>query len=461
MIGTVDTLLRPQSVAVVGASEDPHKIGGRPLHLMRRQGYAGRLYPVSRSRTSVQGLPAWRDVDALPEAPDVAIIAVPGGEVEEAVAACARRGVGHALLFASGFGEVGAEGKAREARLAAVARAGGMRLVGPNSIGIANAAHDAVLSFASIFVETPPRDGPVAILSQSGAFGVAAYALLREAGIGARYLCATGNQADLTVADFAQAVASDEAVRLLLLYLEEIPDAVRLETALHTAHARKLPVLAVKAGRTPEGERSARLHTGAEPTDDRRVAALFDRAAVRRVAGLDELCGAASLYLNDAPAGGGGGIALVSNSGASCVLGADAAADLGLPMARLADETLRAVRTLLPDFSRNANPIDLTAMLLADGAMLGRCLDAVLADPAVGAAMVSLMAVAGPSYDLPRFARDALRAASDHRKPLVFCSPHGAARDAFRAEGIAAFRGEAEALGALHRWREHMTLLEA
>jgi acyl-CoA synthetase (NDP forming) len=458
--GAVDALLRPRSVAVVGASEDPHKIGGRPLHLMRRQGYPGRLYPVSRSRTSVQGLSAWRDIAALPEAPDVAIIAVPGAQVEEAVAACARRGVSHALLFASGFGEVGAEGKAREARLTALARAGGTRLVGPNSIGIANVAHGTILSFASIFVETPPRDGPVAIVSQSGAFGVAAYALLREAGIGVRYLCATGNQADLTVTDFVKAVAGDEAVRLLLLYLEEVPDPARLEAALEIARARRLPVLAVKAGRTPEGERSARLHTGAEPADDRRVAELFERAAVRRVAGLDELCGAASLYLNHAPASGRAGIALISNSGASCVLGADGAADLGLPLARLADETLRAVRALLPDFSRNANPIDLTAMLLADGAMLGRCLDAALADPAVGAAMLGLMAVAGPSYDLPRFAHDARQAAARHRKPLVFCSPHGAAREAFRAEGIAAFRGEAEALGALHGWREHMTRLE-
>jgi acyl-CoA synthetase (NDP forming) len=409
----------------------------------------------------VQGLPAWRDVAALPEAPDVAIIAVPGAEVEEAVAACARRGVGHALLFASGFGEVGAEGKAREARLARLAREGGMRLVGPNSIGIANAAHDAILSFASVFVETPLRDGPVAIVSQSGAFGVAAYALLREAGIGARYLCATGNQADLTVTDFVQAVAADEAVRLLLLYLEAVPDAGRLAAAFEVARARRLPVLAVKAARSPEGERSARLHTGAEPADDGVLAELFARAAVRRVAGLDELCGAASLYLNDAAGSSRGGLAVISNSGASCVLGADAAADLGLPLACLADETVRAVRALLPDFSRNPNPIDLTAMLLADGAMLGRCLDAVLADPAVGSAMLGLLAVIGPSYDLPRFARDAQQAARARGKPLVFCSPHAAAREAFRAAGIAAFCGEAEALAALHGWQAHMTRLEA
>ncbi|HUG21837.1 CoA-binding protein, partial [Piscinibacter sp.] len=200
--GLLESLLRPRSIAVVGASDNPNKVGGRPLKYLLEQGYAGRVYAVNPRQASVQGLPSHPSLDALPEVPDAAVLCVGAEQAEEQLALCARLGVRNALLFASGYAEVGDQGLARQQRLAAICRAGGVRLLGPNSIGVASFDSGAVMSFASIYTDHVPQDGPVAIVSQSGAFGVSAYALLRDAGIGVRCVAATGNEADLDTADF-------------------------------------------------------------------------------------------------------------------------------------------------------------------------------------------------------------------------------------------------------------------
>ncbi|MBL0730669.1 CoA-binding protein [Piscinibacter sp. HJYY11] len=461
-MSALDSLLAPASVAVVGASDNPHKVGGRPLRYLLDQGYAGRIYAVNPRQRSVQGLPAFAGLDALPEVPDVAVLCVAAEQAEEQLELAARLGVRHALLFASGYAEVGAEGAAREQRLLAIARSGGLRLLGPNSIGVASFDSGAVLSFASIYTDHAPADGAVAIVSQSGAFGVSAYALLREQGIGVRCVAATGNEADLCCADFVDALARRPGVRLLLLYLEDVQDAALMRRALETARAHGVAVLAVRAARSTEGRRSARWHTGSEGAADARLDAMFAAAGCRTVAHLGELVASVPLYLDPAARSPATPprIAIVSNSGASCVLAADAADRLGLPLAELGAGTRAMLDASLPPFSLNRNPIDLTAMLLADASLLGRVMTGVLADPGVDAALLGLLAIGGPSYDVPRFAREARQAALAAGRPLALYSPHAHVRATFAREGVAVYTHEAEALQALAEHAAHRRALQ-
>jgi acyl-CoA synthetase (NDP forming) len=190
-------VLSPASVAVIGASDNPNKVGGRPIHYMQKFGYAGRILPINPGRSDVQGLRCYSSLDELDEVPEAAIIAIAGDEACEAVRHCARLGVSIAIVMASGLAEIGAAGRQKQDGLVSFARAHGMRLVGPNAQGIANFSSGAVLNFSTMFMEAPPQDGPIAIVSQSGAASVMPYALLRERGLGVRYLAATGNDADL------------------------------------------------------------------------------------------------------------------------------------------------------------------------------------------------------------------------------------------------------------------------
>ena len=189
--------LAPRSIAVIGASDNAHKIGGRPIAYLSRFGFTGKIYPINPTRPEVQGLRTYKALADLPEVPDVAIIAVPGELAVQAVDECARLGVAVGIIMSSGFGEVHEEGKRQERAMRERARAAGMRLVGPNSQGLANFGTGAVASFSTMFTEVAPADGPIGIISQSGAMAVIPYGLLRARGLGVRHSHATGNDCDV------------------------------------------------------------------------------------------------------------------------------------------------------------------------------------------------------------------------------------------------------------------------
>ena len=448
--------LYPRSIAVIGASDNPEKIGGRPIKYMLRHGYAGAIYPVNPGRGEVQGLKAYADLAALPEAPDLAIVAVPGRAAVEAVAACAARGVRVAVVMSSGFGETDAAGKAAQAEMLAAARAAGMRLVGPNTQGVVNFGLGAIASFATLIGEVPPADGPIAVVSQSGAMSVVPYAFLRARGLGVRHSHATGNEADLTVADFAAAVALDPGVKLILLYLESLPDPEALARAAAIARRRGVPIVALKAGVSERGQAAASSHTGALATEDRVVDAFFDKLGIWRVPDMRALCNAAELYLRDwQPAGRR--VVAISNSGASCVMAADAAALHGLDMAPFDADTQAALRRVLPEFAAVANPVDLTAALLTDSGLFGAILPVIAGRDAADAYFISLP-MSGKGYDVPRFARDAAQFAARTGKPLVIASPLESTRAVFRAQGLVTFEHDVDGMAALGQFMRHAEL---
>lgn len=455
---TLRAALNPRSVAIVGASENPNKIGGRPLLYLGRHGYRGTIYPINPNRSEVQGHKAFSDLYALPDTPEVAIIALPGDAAVDAVETCAEIGVKVAVVMTSGFGEVDAiEGKAKEARMRNVAREAGMRVVGPNSQGLANFSSGAVLSFSTMYIEMPPEDGPVAVVSQSGAMSVVPYALLRARGIGVRHSHATGNDADVTVGEFASVVAEDPDVKLLLLYVESISDAGSLATLARVAHERDLPVIALKSGRTAAGQVAARSHTGALANEDRVVEAFLEKQGIRRARTTAELVNSAELYLKGWRPRGKRLVA-ISNSGAACVMAADSATEAGLGMAELSADTRGQLKKVLPGFATATNPIDLTAALLGNSRLFSDILPIVARDPGADAVVISVP-VAGQGYDVPAFARDTAAFASETGLPLTVAASQASVASLFRNEGLTVYPTESEAVEALAGYLLHVELM--
>jgi acyl-CoA synthetase (NDP forming) len=450
--------LAPRSVAVIGASTNPNKIGGRPIDFMKRFGYRGVVYPINPNAPEVQGHKSYPDLKSLPEAPEMVVVAVPGDAAVTAVAECAARGVKLAVVMTSGFGEVDAAGLAKQRAMVETARAAGMRMVGPNTMGLANFGTGAVPNFSTLFLEMPPMPGPVAMVSQSGAMSVVPYGLLQTRGIGLRHCHATGNEADLSVADFALAVVQDPEVKLLLLYLEAIADPARLAEAARVARERDLPIVALKAARSPRAQTVASSHTGALANEDRVVDAFFRQHGIWRAPDVHGLVNAAELYLTGwRPTGRR--LVMISNSGASCVMSADIAHGLGMPFAQFTDQTRRGLAAKLPAFASAANPIDVTAALLTDSTLFGNVLPIVAKDPAVDLLFVSLP-VAGAGYDVDLFARDTAGFVRTSGKPAVVASQLALVRDPFKKAGIPSFIYETEAIGALDQLAQHTALMQ-
>jgi acetate---CoA ligase (ADP-forming) len=451
-------LLNPASIAIIGASDGTNKIGGRPLLYLSRFGYTGRIYPVNPNRPEVQGIQAYPDIASLPEVPDLAVVAVPRQHVVNAVDDCAARGVRAAIIMASGFGETSqASAIAAECGMVARARAAGMRIVGPNSQGLANFGSGAVASFSTMFLEVEPADGPVAIISQSGMMSAVPYGLLRGRGIGVRHAHATGNDADVSLAELALAVVQDPSVQLLLLYVESIREAEMLARAAAIACQRDVPVVALKSGRTARGRAAARSHTAALANEDRVVDAFFRAHGIWRVRDVHELVSAAELYLRGwRPKGRR--LVVVSNSGASCVMAADAVQEVRLELATLSDRTVTALTSQLPTFATATNPIDITAALLTNSSLLGNILSILAEDPAADLLLVGLP-VAGAGYDVAAFARAAGEYAARTKRPIVVTAPQENVAARFRDVGIPTFANQTEAIAVLAQLAHHVRLM--
>jgi acetate---CoA ligase (ADP-forming) len=450
--------LDPRSVAIIGASENPNKVGGRPVHYLDKFGFKGKIFPINPSRPEVQGHTCYKSLADLPEAPEMVIVAVAGDNAIGAVEDCAAHGVKVAVVMASGFGEVDAvEGKAKERRMVEVAHKAGMRIVGPNSQGLANFGTGAIASFSTMFMDMDRAEGHVAMLSQSGALSTVPVGFLRQRGIGVRHTHATGNDADITVGELAVAVAEDPEVKLLLLYLESIPEKKYLEELAAVALDRDLPIVALKSGRSEAGRQAAQSHTGALANEDRVVDAFFEHHGIWRAPDMRGLVEATELYLKGWKPKGRRLVA-ISNSGAVCVMTADAATAVGMPMAKLADDTDRKLKGILPSFATTTNPIDLTAALLSNGRLFGDILPVIAEDPAADAFLIGVP-VAGPGYDVEAFARDAAAFGKQTGKPLVIAATQRSVADQFAAEGSSVFPTETEAVTALHQFLAHRELM--
>jgi acyl-CoA synthetase (NDP forming) len=447
----------PRRIAVVGATEDRNKVGGRPLHYLQRFGFRGDVYPINPKRATVQGLTAYASLDAVPEAPDVVIVAVGQEAVSGVIDQCAQRGAGTAIVMSSGFAETGGEGVARQHALVAQARRLGIRLVGPNAQGVANFQTGALMNFSTMFMEVAPLDGPVAIVSQSGAASVMPYAMLRERGVGVRYLVASGNDADTSVCELALIAAADPEIRVVLLYIESLGDPAMLVEVARVASEHGAAVVALKSGRSAHGAKAAASHTGAIVNDDVVVDAFFERHGIWRADDVHGLVNAVELYLA-APPRPAEHLVVMSHSGAVGVLCADAAEALGLPLAELGRPVIDALAGIMPSFATAQNPVDLTASLMTKGGMYADTLNVLAADPQADLFLIGIP-VAGEGYDVPGMARETARFAATHHKPTAISAPQASVRQSFREAGVPVFVHETDAIDALYQWSRHGALL--
>ena len=440
-------LLRPQSVAVIGASADPTKTTGRPIGYLQRHGFGGAIWPVNPRAAEIGGLRCFPDVVSLPGAPDVAIVLVGPERAEAAVRDLAARGCAAAIVLAGGYAESGEEGGARQAALRTAA--GHMRLLGPNTIGLVNLADRIVLSASGALEVEDLAAGSISLVSQSG--GILGAVLSRGAaqGVGFARLVSTGNEADLDVADFLDLFAEDEATRVIAIYVEGLrrPDAFRA-AALKAAAAGK-PVVAYKVGRSEAGARAAISHTGALAGADRLYDALFRQLGIIRAERFADLLDIpAALASGRRPRGRR--VAVLTSTGGAGALLADnlglAGFDLPAP-----DEATAARIAALTGEAAVANPLDLTLAGLKPE-VLGGSIAALLESEGYDALAV---VVGSSALAQPRLAADAIAAgqAASDKPVLAYLSPHAPAIGAaLQRQGIpAASAPEAIAtmLGAL------------
>ncbi|HET6305829.1 MAG TPA: CoA-binding protein, partial [Rhodopila sp.] len=324
-------LLAPRSVAVLGASSDPTRIGGRPIAYMLAQGFPGGLYPVNPNRSEVQGVKAYPSVADLPEVPDVAIVAVPAEAAVPAIAELAALGVKGVVMFTAGFAEVDAAGAAAQDRLVSTARAAGMRVLGPNCLGVFDARRRYYATFSSSFDSGWPVLGRIGIASQSGAYGTHLYTLARNRGIGASLCVMTGNEADVTVGECIGWLAENPEVDVIAVYAEGIREAPGLIAALEAARAARKPVVMQKVGRSALGGEAAKSHTASIAGDDAVTEAVMREFGVYRARNSEEMLDIAHTATRKIyPVANTLGVITVS--GGAGVLISDVADSLGLAM---------------------------------------------------------------------------------------------------------------------------------
>jgi acyl-CoA synthetase (NDP forming) len=449
-----ECLFAPRAVALVGASGDPAKNTARPQLFMRKHGYTGRIVPINPSRAEILGEPAYPTLADAPGEIDHAFIMVPAAQVEAVLRDCAARGVPLATIYSDGFAETGDQGAAREKDLVALARSLGVRLIGPNSIGVANVINGATLTVNAVFeMEGLPRGG-ASVVSQSGTMIGTLLSRGAARGLGFAKLVSVGNESDLGVGEIAEMLADDEDTKVILLFLETIRDAGRLARAARLAHARGKAVVAYKLGRSALGEALAQSHTGALAGSDAAVDAFFRHNGIIRVDMLESLVEIVPLLSGRKPPriGRQPRVAVVTTTGGGAASVVDRLGTLGIGTLEPDDALIGSLKEQGVAI-RSAPIIDLTLAATSD--KYRAVLEALLQHPGCDA----VLAVVGSSAQFhPGLAVRPIVDAPKAAKPLAaFLAPNAEASLRLLAEaGLPAFRtpeGCADALAAYFAWR--------
>jgi acetate---CoA ligase (ADP-forming) len=419
---SVRALLAPHAVAVVGASRQEGTIGAALVANLVRAGFRGTIYPINPQAAEIQGLRTYPRIGAVGKPIDLAVVAVPAARVEGVVEECAAAGVRGVVVISAGFAEVSATGRAAERRLTALVRGSGMRMIGPNCMGVLNT--DPAICLNATFAPHWPPAGNVGMLSQSGALGLAVLDYARQLNIGMSTFVSVGNKADVSGNDLLSYWAEDPRTGVIVLYLESFGNP-RKFARIAPEIARRKPIVAVKSGRSAAGTRAASSHSAALASLDVAVDALFAQAGVIRTNTLEELFDVAAL-LSTQPVPAGGRVGVVTNAGGPGILLADACEARGLELPALAPESLAALRAFLPAQAGLANPIDMIASATAEQYV--RTIGVVGSDPAVDAVVVIYVPpfVTDPEEIADAIARGAGAVPAEKPVLTVFISSKGA-----------------------------------
>ncbi len=448
--------LRPQSVAVVGASDKPGALGATLLSNLDRNGYAGAIYPVNPKRTEIGGRPCYASVDALPEGVDVAVLAIPRAGVLDAVRSLAARKAGGVVIFSAGFAEGGEEGLAEQREIARLAAEAGMVVEGPNCLGLVNYVDRIPLTFVETDAVPPAGRRAVGIVSQSGAMAAVLGTMLLARECGVSYSVSTGNEAASGVEDYVDWLVDDPDTHAIAMIVEQFRKPQRFLAAARRARAAGKPVVLLHPGKSSAARESAATHTGAMAGDYKLMRAMVARAGVIFAETLEELGDIAEIAAL-CPIAPSGKAAVLGESGAFKALTLDLAEELGLELAALHDEDSPELRAALPPFVPVSNPLDITAQGLSEPAIYTRTLNALLADDRVGTVLAGIIQAEAITCAIKFPAILAAVEGKTLSKPLIFAGLDEGAQvpaeriAALRAAGVPWFPTTERALRAITR----------
>jgi acetate---CoA ligase (ADP-forming) len=447
-------LLRPRSVAIVGVSPEAGSLGGNVLTNLARIGFEGDIHLVSRSNREIGGRACVGSIDELPDGIDVAVLAVPRQASIDAVKACVRRKIGAALVFASGFAEMDEAGRADQDEMARIATEAKLALCGPNCIGLVNLTDRVALTFEPLSLPAQVQGRGIGVVTQSGAMCSTLRLALLAKGLKLSIVVSTGNEAQLTTEHFLKFLIDDDSTEVIVLFMEQVRDPALFLALAARARERRKPIVLMHPGRSARAQQSARTHTGAMVGNHAVMTALVAHQAVVLVETLEELLDTAEILARfTAPPVKGA--AVMTNSGAFKGYALDFAETLGLDLPALSASNAEAIKKILPPFAAIENPIDTTAQTVRDPSILGSTAAQLLADPAMGSLVISIVAGA------PRFAMDKANAIlsgiASLEKPIAVAAmgdetelpPEFSA--SLRDKGLAFFRSPDRALRAMAR----------
>lgn len=442
----LDPLFAPKSIAVIGASTDPTRIGGRPIAYLKRAGYVHNVYPVNPQRTEVQGLRSYPSIDAIAGSIDLAIVAVPGPAVLDTARACAQRGVKSLVVFSAGFAEAGAAGRAGQETLAAIGRAAGMRVLGPNSVGLFNANIRAFPTFSVSVEQFMPAGGRIAIASQSGGYAGYVLAIASDRGLDVGTLITTGNECDVEIGETVHWLAENSDTDVILVYMEGCRSGTSLIRGFEAACRASKPVVAVKVGRTAVGAAAVASHTAAFAGSDDLFDLVFREYGVYRAQHTEEMFDIAyALRVGKLPRNRS--LGLITVSGGIGVHMSDLATDAGLELPPLPAAAQDKIRAAVP-FASTRNPLDVTGQVANEPGVLRDSLDVMLGEGDYGSAVVFL-GHAGSAGSLESSLNDGIRqAALKFPDRLIACCTTSK-KNPFAGTGILAFPDPPRAIAAL------------
>ncbi|MGH7076247.1 MAG: CoA-binding protein [Stellaceae bacterium] len=418
MRDAVARLMKPRSVAIVGVSPEPGQPGGNIIANLERAGFTGSLHLVSRNRTEVFGHPCVRTIDDLPDGIDIVILCIPERAVVEAVEACARKRMGNVMSFAAGFAEVGGAGLAAQERIAEVARAAGMGIIGPNCLGVTNSLEGGqALTFGASEAPRVTGERPtLAIVAQSGALAGIFRTAIQNRGLPVSYSVSSGNEAVLTCEDYLDYMLDDPAVGVVVLYIEQLRDPPRFLALAARARRLKKPIVMLHAGSSAIARQSAITHTYSITRNYPAMRALTRRAGIVLVEKIEELLDTAELFLYF-PTPPTMGPAVMADSGAYKGLALDYAGKIGIELPKFSPDVYEALVPVMPVYAPPANPLDMTAQAIKQPEMYDKSLPLMLGDPRIGGLV--LAPIMGPTgFGLTKGQR-ILKAVKGAAKPVI------------------------------------------
>ena len=419
---TMNTLFHPRSIAIIGASDDPTRLGGLPIRFLRQHGYKGKILPVNPKYREIAGLPSYPSLKDIPEPVDLALIGIPRQFVFEAFKGCAEKRVPFVILFSAGYAEMGESGRREQEELRRFARGAGIRVVGPNCIGIINTHEHVASSFTSGLEIESLIPGAIGLITQSGGVGNCFLTRANDRSIGLSYFISSGNELDLEVADFVEYFVRDGRTRSIALLLEDLKNPLKFSRIADQALKAGKPIVALKVGRSEKGREAAASHTGAMSGADSFYEGLFRQRGISRVFDIDDLIELANLFSCYRPPANNR-IAVLSTSGGSGALLADLASDHGLSLPTPSPRTEERLRDVTPAVASIANPMDITTQFMNDPEVIARYLQSFAEDEHFDLLLLNFTVATSD-----RTLRVAERIAAIHPalpKPLVVCWPVG------------------------------------